>query len=76
VVLSYPDETLLALCCTDGDVVTAEDEQKLDDEADALLQELAESQAEVSKMLQLQHQQAAELGSLKDQLLGEVCALA
>jgi enoyl-CoA hydratase/carnithine racemase len=63
---------MFVLRCTDDDIVTPEDEQKLDDEADALLKELAESQAEVTRMLQLQHQQAAELGSLKDQLLGEV----
>ncbi len=52
--------------------MTEEDEQRLDLEADALLAELAESQAEVTRMLQMQKEQATELGALKNQLLTEV----
>lgn len=51
-----------------------EEEVKLDAEAESLLEELAASQAEVQRMLQLQKEQAMELGGLKEQLAAEVCA--
>lgn len=51
---------------------TEEDELKLDAEAEALLEELAASQAEVQRMLKLQKEQAVELGGLKAQLAAEV----
>jgi len=49
-----------------------EDELKLDAEAEALLEELAASQAEVQRMLKLQKEQAQELGGLKEQLAAEL----
>ena len=48
-----------------------QDNQVLDAEAEALLEELKSSQAEVQKMLALQREQAMELGGLKSALANE-----
>ncbi|GFH33770.1 uncharacterized protein HaLaN_33189, partial [Haematococcus lacustris] len=47
------------------------DDAVLDQEAEALLSDLADSQAEVARMLAMQRDQANELGGLKDQLAAE-----
>jgi len=49
-----------------------QDDQELDEEAQALLQELASSQAEVKRMLDQQHAQALQLGGLKAKLAAEL----
>lgn len=51
---------------------TEEQHAELDVEADGLLAQLAESQAEVQRMLEHQKAQSAELGNMKDQMAAEV----
>ncbi|PNW74621.1 hypothetical protein CHLRE_12g489950v5 [Chlamydomonas reinhardtii] len=52
--------------------VQEEQEEELDEEATALLQELEDSQAEVQRMLADQRAQATELGGMKDSLASEL----
>ncbi|KXZ49847.1 hypothetical protein GPECTOR_19g298 [Gonium pectorale] len=52
--------------------VDAAEEELLDEEASALLQDLEESQAEVQRMIQSQREQASELGGMKDNLAAEL----
>jgi hypothetical protein len=57
----------------DGPAAEPEEEhEELDEEAQALLKELEESQAEVQRMLADQRAQASELGGMKDSLSSEV----
>lgn len=51
---------------------TAEEEKELNDEADALLAELASSQSDVLELMQRQSSKASELESLKGALVDEV----
>jgi hypothetical protein len=49
-----------------------EDEERLDGEAGALLDELSSSQADVLRMIEEQKREAQELGGLRDNLAQEV----
>ncbi|KAG2452660.1 hypothetical protein HYH02_002893 [Chlamydomonas schloesseri] len=51
---------------------TPEEQEELDEEAQALLKELEDSQAEVQRMLADQRAQASELGGMKDSLSSEL----